>query len=149
MIAREEYAGGRAFEVVSGNLLEQDVDAIVNAANGHLAHGGGVAAAIARAAGPPLVEEGDLIVAECGPVPVGEAVVGRVLDPLGNPLDGKGPVVTTERRPVEIVAPGIAARQPVREPPWGSADRSAPSPIDSLERGCWRPQCCGVVRGRA
>jgi O-acetyl-ADP-ribose deacetylase (regulator of RNase III) len=75
VIAREEYAGGRAFEVVSGNLLEQDVDAIVNAANGHLAHGGGVAAAIARAAGPELVEEGDRIVAECGPVPVGEAVV--------------------------------------------------------------------------
>jgi O-acetyl-ADP-ribose deacetylase (regulator of RNase III) len=75
VIAREEYASGRAFEVVSGNLLEQDVDAIVNAANGHLAHGGGVAAAIARAAGPALVEEGDRIVAECGPVPVGEAVV--------------------------------------------------------------------------
>jgi F-type H+/Na+-transporting ATPase subunit alpha len=49
-------------------------------------------------------------------VPVGDAVVGRVLDPLGNPLDGKGPVVTTERRPVESNAPGIAGRQPVREP---------------------------------
>jgi len=49
-------------------------------------------------------------------VPVGEAVIGRVLDPLGNPLDGKGPVVTTERRNVEIMAPGVAERQPVREP---------------------------------
>ncbi len=49
-------------------------------------------------------------------VPVGEAVIGRVLDPLGNPLDGKGPVVTSERRPVESIAPGIAERQPVREP---------------------------------
>ena len=49
-------------------------------------------------------------------VPVGDAVVGRVLDPLGNPLDGKGPVVTSERRPVESNAPGIAGRQPVREP---------------------------------
>src|ERR1700755_1078913 len=46
-------------------------------------------------------------------VPVGDAVMGRVLDPLGNPLDGKGPVVTTERRPVETIAPGIAERQPV------------------------------------
>src|SRR6185437_11227715 len=40
-------------------------------------------------------------------VPVGDAVIGRVLDPLGNPLDGKGPVVTTERRPVESMAPAI------------------------------------------
>ena len=49
-------------------------------------------------------------------VPVGDAVIGRVLDPLGNPLDGKGPVVTEHRRPVETLAPGIAERQPVREP---------------------------------
>src|SRR4051794_23267365 len=49
-------------------------------------------------------------------VPVGEAVIGRVIDPLGNPLDGKGPINTTERRPVESNAPGIAERQPVHEP---------------------------------
>jgi len=49
-------------------------------------------------------------------VPVGDAVVGRVLDPLGNPLDGKGPVEVTERRPVEVIATGVAERQPVREP---------------------------------
>ncbi|MEX2559393.1 MAG: F0F1 ATP synthase subunit alpha, partial [Pirellulales bacterium] len=49
-------------------------------------------------------------------VPVGDAVVGRVVDPLGNPLDGKGPIVTAERRPVESQAPGVAERQPVREP---------------------------------
>ncbi len=49
-------------------------------------------------------------------VPVGDAVIGRVLDPLGNPLDGKGPVLATESRPVEIIAKGIAERQPVHEP---------------------------------
>jgi F-type H+-transporting ATPase subunit alpha len=49
-------------------------------------------------------------------VPVGDAVIGRVLDPLGNPLDGKGPVVTELRRPVETLAPGVAERSPVREP---------------------------------
>ena len=75
ILAREDYPGGRAFEVVAGNLLEEETDAIVNAANAHLAHGGGVAAAIARAAGPALEEEGDRLVAECGPVEVGEAVV--------------------------------------------------------------------------
>jgi F-type H+-transporting ATPase subunit alpha len=49
-------------------------------------------------------------------VPVGEAVLGRMLDPLGQPIDDKGPVVTTERRLVESPAPGVAARQPVKEP---------------------------------
>jgi F-type H+-transporting ATPase subunit alpha len=49
-------------------------------------------------------------------VPVGEALLGRVVDPLGNPLDGKGPIVTPHRRMVESNAPGIAERQPVREP---------------------------------
>ena len=49
-------------------------------------------------------------------VPVGEAVIGRVVDPLGNPLDGKGPIVTNQRRDVETMAPGVAERQPVKEP---------------------------------
>ena len=49
-------------------------------------------------------------------VPAGDAVVGRVLDPLGNPLDGKGPVNATITRPVELIATGVAERQPVHEP---------------------------------
>lgn len=49
-------------------------------------------------------------------VPVGDALVGRVIDPLGNPLDGKGPIVTALSRPLETIAPGIAGRQPVTEP---------------------------------
>ena len=43
-------------------------------------------------------------------------MIGRVVDPLGNPLDGKGPIVTTHRRPVESMAPGVADRQPVKQP---------------------------------
>jgi putative ATPase len=74
-MARLELPGGRAFEVVVGDLLAEPVDAIVNAANGHLAHGGGVAAAIARAAGDALEEEGDRIVHTRGPIPIGDAVV--------------------------------------------------------------------------
>ena len=64
------------------------------------------------------IEEGDEVrsTGRLLSVPVGDAVIGRVLDPLGNPLDGKGPLVTTERRLVESNAPGIAGRQPVREP---------------------------------
>jgi len=49
-------------------------------------------------------------------VPVGDALVGRVVDPLARPLDGKGPVQSPVRRPLEIIAPGIAERQPVNEP---------------------------------
>ena len=49
-------------------------------------------------------------------MPVGDAVVGRVIDPLGNPLDGKGPISSSETRPVEVIAAGVAERQPVHEP---------------------------------
>jgi O-acetyl-ADP-ribose deacetylase len=60
---------------VRGNLLEEPVDAIVNAANGHLAHGGGVAGIISRAAGPALQRDSDLLIQRQGPVPTGMAVV--------------------------------------------------------------------------
>ncbi len=49
-------------------------------------------------------------------VPTGDALIGRVVNPLGEPLDGKGPIVTKSTRPVEIIAPGIAKRKPVTEP---------------------------------
>jgi F-type H+-transporting ATPase subunit alpha len=49
-------------------------------------------------------------------VPVGEALVGRIVDPLGNPLDGQGPIAASERRPLEFKAPGVVDRQPVKEP---------------------------------
>ena len=63
------------FQIVQGNLLEEPVDAIVNAANGMLSHGGGVAGILSRAAGPELQEESDRIVRERGPFPTGSAVV--------------------------------------------------------------------------
>ena len=49
-------------------------------------------------------------------VPVGDALIGRVVDALGVPVDGKGPVQATESSPVERLAPGVVARQPVKEP---------------------------------
>jgi len=49
-------------------------------------------------------------------VQVGDEMLGRVIDPLGNPLDGGGPITTSERRSLELKAPGVIARQPVSEP---------------------------------
>jgi O-acetyl-ADP-ribose deacetylase len=66
---------GGVFQVVIGDLLAEPVDAIINAANGGLSHGGGVAAAISAAAGPALDEEGARWVHEHGRIPVGGAVV--------------------------------------------------------------------------
>ena len=49
-------------------------------------------------------------------VPVGESIIGRVVNPLGQPIDGKGPIKTDKTRPVEVIAPGVMARQPVDTP---------------------------------
>jgi F-type H+-transporting ATPase subunit alpha len=64
------------------------------------------------------LEEGDVVRAtgRILSVPVGDGLLGRVVDPLGNPIDGKGPLTNVEDRRVEIQAPGIVKRQPVREP---------------------------------
>ena len=64
------------------------------------------------------VKEGDTVKAtgRLLEVPVGEAMLGRVVDPLGRPVDGLGPINATEFRKVDIIAPGIAERQPVTEP---------------------------------
>lgn len=64
------------------------------------------------------IKEGD-IVKRCGrvvDVPVGEGVIGRVVNPLGEPIDGKGEILTNERRPVEVEAPSIIERKSVSEP---------------------------------
>jgi len=65
-----------------------------------------------------LVEEGDEVrrTGRVIEVPVGPGLIGRVVDPLGRPLDGKGPIEAADRYPVERIAPGVVDRQPVREP---------------------------------
>src|SRR6476620_8986593 len=64
------------------------------------------------------IKEGDSVkrTGTIDDVPVGKGLLGRVVDALGNPIDGKGPIVTTERRRVEVKAPGIIPRQSVHEP---------------------------------
>jgi F-type H+-transporting ATPase subunit alpha len=64
------------------------------------------------------IKEGDTVkrTGRIMEVPVGEALIGRVVDALGRPIDGKGPLETPHRRRVEVKAPGIVYRQPVKEP---------------------------------
>ncbi|MGC1107834.1 MAG: F0F1 ATP synthase subunit alpha [Candidatus Acidiferrales bacterium] len=64
------------------------------------------------------IEEGDTVqrTKKIMSVPVGEALIGRVVNPLGQPLDDKGPIAGEQRSPIERLAPGVIDRQPVREP---------------------------------
>ncbi|MCJ7459578.1 MAG: F0F1 ATP synthase subunit alpha [candidate division Zixibacteria bacterium] len=64
------------------------------------------------------IKEGDIVkrTGRIASVPVGEALIGRVVNALGQPLDGKGPVVTEKFRPIEGRAPNVVQRQPVKEP---------------------------------
>jgi F-type H+-transporting ATPase subunit alpha len=65
-----------------------------------------------------LIREGDVVKrsGRIAQVPVGETLVGRVVDALGQPIDGKGPIAAKEFRPIERYAPGVVDRQPVKEP---------------------------------
>ncbi len=64
------------------------------------------------------IKEGDMVkrTGRIAEIPVGDAVLGRVLDAVGNPLDGKGPINSEEFRRLEMTAPGVIARKPVTEP---------------------------------
>ncbi|MBP8985711.1 MAG: F0F1 ATP synthase subunit alpha [Syntrophobacterales bacterium] len=64
------------------------------------------------------IKEGDIVkrTGRITQVPVGDALLGRVIDATGRPIDGKGPIEATEFRRIEMVAPGVIARQPVNEP---------------------------------
>src|SRR5687768_5578052 len=64
------------------------------------------------------IEEGDTVkrTGRLLEIPVGDELLGRIVDPLGNPLDGKGDINTSETRPAEFKAPGVVQRQPVKEP---------------------------------
>jgi F-type H+-transporting ATPase subunit alpha len=65
-----------------------------------------------------LIKEGDIVrrTGRIVEVPVGDAMVGRVVNSLGQPIDGRGPIETKEFRRIEVIAPGIVRRQPVKEP---------------------------------
>ena len=111
-----------------GNLLDEPVDAIVNAANGHLAHGGGVAGIISRAAGPELQRESDLLVQEQGPFATGTAVVttaGRL--PFKGVIHAVGPRQGEGDEEAKLYRALVAAFACAKERGWQSVSFPAVS----------------------
>jgi F-type H+/Na+-transporting ATPase subunit alpha len=83
------------------------------------------------------IKEGDTVkrTGRIAEIPVGQPVLGRVIDAVGNPLDGQGPINATEFRRVEMVAPGVIARQPVKESMYtGTKAIDAMTPIGRGQR---------------
>jgi F-type H+-transporting ATPase subunit alpha len=92
-----EFPGG-----ILGMVLNLEADNVGVAVLGEVTH----------------IKEGDIVkrTGRIAQVPVGEAVLGRVIDATGKPIDGKGPIETSEYRRIEMIAPGVIQRQPVNEP---------------------------------
>ena len=83
------------------------------------------------------IKEGDTVkrTGKIAEIPVGDAVLGRVIDSVGNPLDGKGPINADEFRRIEVIAPGVIDRQPVTEPMYtGLKSIDAMTPIGRGQR---------------
>ena len=92
-----EFEGG--LRGVALNIDENDLGVVLMGEASHIEEGS------------PVKQTGTVL-----SVPVGDGMLGRVVDPLGNPLDGKGPIHSTERRLLEVQAPSVVERQPVTEP---------------------------------
>ena len=92
-----EFPGGLIG--VTLNIDEEDLGVVLLGESSHVQEG------------DPVKQTGNVL-----SVPVGDALLGRVIDPLGNPVDGKGPIDATERRLLETQAPSVVERQPVNQP---------------------------------
>ena len=92
-----EFPGG-----ILGMVLNLETDNVGVAVLGEVTH----------------IKEGDIVkrTGKIAQVPVGEGLLGRVIDATGAPLDGKGPIETNEYRRIEMIAPGVIQRQPVNQP---------------------------------
>ena len=114
--------------MVRGNLLHQPVDAIVNAANGHLSHGGGVAGIISRAAGPELQAESERLVRKSGALKTGTAVVttaGRL--PFKGVIHAVGPRQGEGDEEAKLVLALTSSFQRAKERGWESVSFPAVS----------------------
>ena len=101
-----EFPGG-----ILGMVLNLEADNVGVAVLGEVTH----------------IKEGDIVkrTGKIAQIPVGEGVLGRVIDATGAPLDGKGPIESTEYRRIEMIAPGVVFRQPVNEPMYTGLDRKS------------------------
>jgi O-acetyl-ADP-ribose deacetylase (regulator of RNase III) len=120
-VQRTAFPGGKVFAVVVGDLLKEPVDCIVNAANGMLEHGGGVAAAIAKAAGPSLVEDSKKIIREQGAVPTGSAMATTAGDlPYKGVIHAVGPRMGEGEEEKKLVQALESAFMHANKEGWGS-----------------------------
>ena len=111
-----EFPGG-----ILGMVLNLEADNVGGAVLGEVTH----------------IKEGDIVkrTGKIAQVPVGEGLLGRIIDATGKPLDGKGPIETTEYRRIEMIAPGVIERQPVNEPMYtGLKSIDAMTPIGRGQR---------------
>jgi O-acetyl-ADP-ribose deacetylase (regulator of RNase III) len=135
--------------VVRGNLLEEPVDAIVNAANGRLAHAGGVAGAISRAAGAELQRESTLLVQVHGPYPTGSAVAtaaGRL--PFKGVIHAVGPRYGEGEEERKLTEALTAAFALAKEKGWLSvAFPAVSSGIFAVPRGICARAYLAAARG--
>ncbi len=108
VVLKEEIIDGKKIEIVKGDITEEKTDAIVNAANRHLSHGGGVAGAIVRKGGEIIQIESNKIIEKRGPLKTGEAVITRagnlpckyVIHTIG-PVWGEGDEENKLKRAIE------------------------------------------------
>jgi len=108
VVLKEEIINGKKIEIVKGDITEEKTDAIVNAANRHLSHGGGVAGAIVRKGGEIIQIESNKIIEKRGPLKTGEAVITRagnlpckyVIHTIG-PVWGEGDEENKLKRAIE------------------------------------------------
>jgi F-type H+-transporting ATPase subunit alpha len=98
-MANEMLEFPRGIVGLAMNLEETEIGAVILGEAAHIEEG------------DPVKQSGHIL-----SVPVGDGLLGRVVDALGNPLDGKGAIKSDARRPLEVQAPGVTARQPVKEP---------------------------------
>ena len=128
VLAEVRFGAASVFQVVKGNLLDEPVDAIINAANGMLAHGGGVAGIISRAAGPGFQQESDEVVQERGPFPTGSAVVTSAGNlPFKGVIHAVGPRYGEGQEEEKLVRALSAAFACARERGWHSVSFPAVS----------------------
>jgi O-acetyl-ADP-ribose deacetylase (regulator of RNase III) len=121
LVKQLRFDNGRQFEIVIANLLYESVDCIVNAANGSLAHGGGVAAQIEDAAGPALTVEGNKIVASRGRIPTGEAVLTTAGNlPFKGVIHAVGPRLGDGNEENKLVSALLSSFRIAEEKGWSS-----------------------------